>query len=259
MFHNTTVHRATPHHTTPHHTAVLSEQKDPHCPLPVTVWQCTEGSQLPRCRPHQCPARAWRHIGLGPSRTSVAPSGRVARCPQGSLGRKPPSTQESDSPRPQVHQTLHTAGIYTHSPPVLHYPYAGHPSHCHWVTAPSAHHTTPHHTTPHHTTPHHTTPHHTTPHHTTPHHTTPQSGPSVKSVIPHRGHKYKEAPVRSRAGTMSSMRPQRDPAQGPGFQRGPSELPHGGHDFKEAPLRSRTGAMTSKRPQCAPAQGPGFQ
>ena len=34
-------------------------------------------------------------------------------------------------------------GIQTHSPPVLHYPYARHPGYCHVVTAPSAHHTTP--------------------------------------------------------------------------------------------------------------------
>ena len=96
---------------------------------------------LPRCQPHRCLARAWGHMGLGPARTSVAPSGRAARRPQGSLGRVLCSTKERDGPLPQVHHTLHTARVQTHSPPFLHYPYARHPGHWHWVTVPSAHHT----------------------------------------------------------------------------------------------------------------------
>ena len=72
-----------------------------------------------------------------------------------------------------MRNTPHTACIQTHSPPVLHYPYARHPSHCHLVTAPSAHHTTPHHTTPYHATPHRTAPDYAMPYHSTPCHTIP--------------------------------------------------------------------------------------
>ena len=157
-----------PHHTTP------------HCLLPTGVWRntagsplpaarrsmaCTEESRLPKCRSRQCPTRAWRRIGLGPARTSVAPSGRAVQRPQSSPGQPP-------RPRCATHYTQralrHTAL------PFCILPCARHPGHCHLVTAPSAHHTTPHHTTRQCNTALHSTPQQSTAHHITSQYSTAQ-------------------------------------------------------------------------------------
>ena len=157
---------------------------------PAGVVGVTEGLAGPRQGsrgPHQGPPGARGHYDVGVASTSTAPAGGAAGSPEGGHEPRPPDegttpapSQDSlhkvapspppHPPTPHTHlglraiyghrcaNTLHTACAQTHSPPVLHCLYARHPGHCHLVTAPSAHHTTPHHTAPHHTTPHRTAP-----------------------------------------------------------------------------------------------------
>ena len=144
---------------------------------------------------HATPCHATPH-----ARTSTAPADGATGSSKG--GVRPPYMGTTPAPS-QMRNTLHAARIYTHSPPVLQSPHARNPAHCHLLTAPSAHHTTPHHTTPHHTTPHHTTPHHTTPHHTTPHHTTPHHT-TPHHTTPHATHRH---PIPPHHATANCPRP----------------------------------------------------
>ena len=146
-----------------------SQRKDPHRPLPVAAWQCTQGSQPPMSWPQNRLTRARRCIDGGNTSSTIRQRGRGHRAALDSnrlaLEGQPSATG--------AQHTTKSAHLDTQPSRLAFSRVQDHPDHCLSVTAPSAHHTTPHHTTPHHTTPHHTTPHHTTPHHTTPHHTTP--------------------------------------------------------------------------------------
>ena len=112
------------HHTTPHYT---------------TTHYTTEVSQLPKSRPQHCPTRARRHIGLGPARTLVPPSGGAAGRPQGSLE---PERVTTLCHRCTTHYTQR-AFRHTFLPSCI-TRMQDHPGHYHLPTAPSAHHTTPH-------------------------------------------------------------------------------------------------------------------
>ena len=114
-----------------------------HCPLPTAVWQSTEGSRPPKSRPQNRPARAWRRMGGGNSSSTIRRRGRVS---QGSLG------QHWREGRALCHRgTTHYAQrVLTHTALlVCIFPHARPSGHC---AVRLAHHTTKHNTTPNHTT-----------------------------------------------------------------------------------------------------------
>ena len=90
-------------------------------------------------------ARGQNRVGI--AGRSIASVEGVTRCPKGGPELRPPHARMALA-LSQVHNTPHTARVYTHSPPILHYPYARHPGYCHLAAAPWAHQITPHHTTP---------------------------------------------------------------------------------------------------------------
>ena len=123
---------------------IFPEQKGTQLGLRLAQ-HCTKQTKTPFCT-----------IKLTVQKMTVSPgSGGWTRAVlgQGGGGRgvRPPCKGTTPA-LSQVHNTPRAACTQTHSPPVLQYPYARHPGHCH---LPSAHHTISHHTTPCHTTTHH--------------------------------------------------------------------------------------------------------
>ena len=126
--------------------AVSCSSSTTHCPQVAVNWRspaaCSVAVQrriptaqcLMRCgsvlKDLSCPNAGFITARPGPGGTKA----------WAQLGQPPPGAKEGGGPLPQVHNRLHTACVWTHSPPVLHDPYARHPDHCHLVRAPSAPH-----------------------------------------------------------------------------------------------------------------------
>ena len=127
---------------------------------PRAAWQCVTlptalcpQQQCSRAHTVQCSAQhqaVWHHTESNDGAARLAgcsgpkgPCVTTRRRRQGSVGQ----VLECSGPAMQQH-TYTQRAHNTHSPARLPLPLGRHPSLCHLVTAPSAHHTTPHHTTP---------------------------------------------------------------------------------------------------------------